>query len=99
VTLPRVPAVLRMWGQWQPGRHGPSRVWLTNLTHARTETVAQLIRHAGAGPAAVATLEQDFGLRDFEGRSFPGWHHHMTMVSAASTYRSLTRPRVLAAAA
>jgi len=32
---------------------------------------------------------QDFGLLDFEGRSFPGWYHHMALVSAAYTYRRL----------
>ncbi|WP_327392130.1 transposase [Streptomyces sp. NBC_01186] len=98
VTLPRVPAALRMWAQWQPGRVRPARVWLTNLTHARPQTVARLIRHAG-DRAAVAALEEDFGLLDFEGRSYPGWHHHMTMVSAACAYRSLQGRSALAATA
>lgn len=87
-----------MWAQWQPGRVRPARVWLTNLTHARPQTVARLIRHAG-DRAAVAALEEDFGLLDFEGRSYPGWHHHMTMVSAACAYRSLQGRSALAATA
>ncbi len=28
-------------------------------------------------------------MQDFEGRSFVGWHHHMTLVSAAYAYDSL----------
>ncbi|MCL6731937.1 hypothetical protein PWE32_09610 [Streptomyces neyagawaensis] len=28
-------------------------------------------------------------LLDFAGRSFPAWHHHMTMASAAYTYTRL----------
>ncbi|MFC0110199.1 hypothetical protein ACFFRB_28540 [Kibdelosporangium aridum subsp. largum] len=31
----------------------------------------------------MARLRDDFGLRHFEGRSYAGWHHHVTLVSAA----------------
>jgi hypothetical protein len=60
-----------------------TRLWLTNMVHRRTDelmALAQLQRRAGA---TVQRLEDDFGLLDFEGRSYPGWHHHMTLVSAA----------------
>ena len=58
------------------------RVWITNLTH-RPEHLLTLTGLQSCTTTAVRTLESDFGLRDFEGRSFPGWHHHMTLVSAA----------------
>lgn len=57
-------------------------------------------RPAGAGafaPGAQASIDrmgEDFGLLDFEGRSFPGWHRHMTLVSAAyacSTLEGMTQ--------
>ncbi|MER7760766.1 transposase [Streptomyces sp. NPDC097619] len=69
-----------------------TRLWLTNMVHRRAEelvALAQLQRRAGAG---VQTLEQDFGLLDFEGRSYPGWHHHMTLVSVAYAYSRLELP-------
>ncbi|MGW1764071.1 IS701 family transposase [Streptomyces sp. NPDC002073] len=76
-----------------------SRMWLTNMVHRRTEelvALAQLQRRAGA---TVQTLEQDFGLLDFEGRSYPGWHHHMTLVSVAYAYSRLELPGESAMAA
>lgn len=34
-------------------------------------------------------MGRSLGLLDFEGRSYPGWHHHMALVSAAYAFRSL----------
>lgn len=47
----------------------------------------------------MSCLEEDCGLLDFEGRSYPGWHHHMTLVSAAYTYSRLYSPASTALAA
>ncbi len=45
-------------------------------------------------------VEQDYreckgalGLDHFEGRSFPGWHHHVTLVSVAHGFLTLERLR------
>ncbi|MFD0431908.1 hypothetical protein ACFQ60_46150 [Streptomyces zhihengii] len=43
--------------------------------------------------AAVRDVQNELGLLDFEGRSFPGWHHHMTLASAAYLYRRLETER------
>ena len=34
----------------------------------------------------MGEMADRYGLFDFEGRSFPGWHHHVTLVSAAYLY-------------
>jgi len=34
-------------------------------------------------------LSEECGLQHFEGRSYRGWHHHVTLVSAAHTYQLL----------
>ncbi|MDH6439272.1 hypothetical protein M2158_007813 [Streptomyces sp. SAI-144] len=69
----------------------PGPVWLTNLPHQGLPIAVNLASHA-AGPAvAVTAMAQWFGLLDFEGRSFPGWHHHMCLVSSAYAYRRLGR--------
>ncbi|MCY0942898.1 IS701 family transposase [Streptomyces antarcticus] len=70
----------------------PVKLWLTNLTHARTEEVLALTGLLDRSAETVRELEDDFGLLDFEGRSYPGWHHHMTLVSAAYAYDRLGRP-------
>ncbi|MFH8988110.1 IS701 family transposase [Streptomyces sp. NPDC017940] len=68
----------------------PGTMWITSLTHQRIDNVASLATHRVGTTTAVAGMERHFGLLDFEGRSFPGWYHHMTLVSAAYTYQRLT---------
>ncbi|MFI5621319.1 IS701 family transposase [Streptomyces sp. NPDC051567] len=70
----------------------PVKLWLTSLIQTRTEEVLALTRLLDRTSQAVRELEDGFGLLDFEGRSYPGWHHHMTLVSAAHAYRHLGRP-------
>ncbi|MFE8942174.1 transposase [Streptomyces sp. NPDC007872] len=72
---------LRMLVQRQAG--GGARVWLTNLTDRPLPQLLPLMRQPRLAAAVVNSLSGDFGLQDFEGRSFPGWHHHATLVSAA----------------
>ncbi|MDG9701580.1 transposase [Streptomyces sp. DH37] len=76
-------------------RRRPSMVWITNMVHHRTAELSSLVGCWADTADAVRELRQDFGLLDFEGRSYPGWHHYMTLVSAAHAYRTLlgTPPR------
>ncbi|MFE7565538.1 transposase [Streptomyces sp. NPDC057539] len=67
----------------------PPRYWITTLTDRRVDEVLRLTRSRAAALSTVTTLQKRFGLADFEGRSFPGWHHHMTMASAAYIYQHL----------
>ncbi len=36
-------------------------------------------------------MKQALGLAHFEGRTWRGWHHHVTLVSAAHAFRTLQR--------
>jgi hypothetical protein len=67
----------------------PSRFWITSMPKLRAGDVLALTRRPLRTAAALRELESDFGMLDFEGRSFPGWHHHMTLTSAAYTYGRL----------
>jgi hypothetical protein len=67
----------------------PSRYWITSFTNRCVGEVLSLARARTAALATVEDLREHFGALDFEGRSFPGWHHHMTMASAAYAYRIL----------
>ncbi|MFF8726228.1 transposase [Streptomyces sp. NPDC015171] len=67
----------------------PARYWVTSLLNRGVEEVLTLARSQATARAAVTALGSEFGVLDFEGRSFPGWHHHMTMVSAAYAYQHL----------
>jgi hypothetical protein len=70
------------------GRQG-ARFWITSFTDRRVEEILALARLAAATECAVAEVATDFGVHDFEGRSYPGWHHHITMASAAYAFRHL----------
>lgn len=80
--------ILADWS-WGPSR--PRALWLTNLTRASTTELARLARMWDRSTEALADLERESGLLHFEGRSFPGWHHHVTLVSLAHGFRRLSR--------
>jgi hypothetical protein len=72
-----------------PDRQRPARYWITSLTDRGVEEVMALVRGQDAVQTALRALRERFGVLDFEGRSFPGWHHHMTMASAAYAFHHL----------
>ncbi|MEU6996617.1 transposase [Streptomyces sp. NPDC046465] len=83
------PGVYRVFARRRPGAHGVGRVWLTSLVHPPLHDLLPLIQAQSGTAAALADLTENYGLRDFEGRSYPGWHHHMTLASAAYAYQRL----------
>jgi SRSO17 transposase len=60
--------------------------WVTDLGH---RPLAEVVRLLKLRQRATADSEQlaRIGLADFEGRSFRGWHHHVTLVSAARAFQ------------
>ncbi|CAM5613024.1 hypothetical protein SPURM210S_08211 [Streptomyces purpurascens] len=92
VRLPGTPVALRLVGE-----PGSGRIWLTDLVDRSPREVLALARLHTDAVDTVERLADDFGLRAFEGRSYAGWHHHKTLVSAAFAYSTLgsaapTRP-------
>jgi hypothetical protein len=79
----------RLLTQRSSDGRGWHRYWITSILDEPIAAVLALARHTARVETVVKDLEVDFGALDFEGRSFPGWHHHMTMVSAAYLYRTL----------
>lgn len=80
----------RVFATWDPARQRLGRIWLTNLTDRRMSELLGLTGLHSGSLATVTTLGERYGLLDFEGRSFPGWHRHMTLVSAAYAYALLS---------
>lgn len=68
----------------------PSRFWVTSLRDTQPAAVRTLAHRTAVTDMVVRHMRGELGLLDFEGRSFPGWHHHMTLASAAYLYRHLT---------
>nr|WP_204070706.1 IS701 family transposase [Sphaerisporangium krabiense] len=89
VPRPRHPAKRSMTVEWAQGRNGPKAIWLTDFGETRLPEIAGMIELRRRAAAQLALMDAESGLRHFEGRSFRGWHHHVTLVSAAHGYRLL----------
>jgi SRSO17 transposase len=87
--------------EWPQGAEEPIKYWLSNLP--ADTSPAHLV-----GLAKIRwRIEHDYrelkdalGLDHFEGRSYRGWQHHVTLVSVAHAFLTLERrrPRLRAAA-
>jgi SRSO17 transposase len=78
--------------EWPHGEPEPVKYWLSNLPEATP--LVELVRLG----KLRWRIEQDYrelkgalGLDHFEGRSWPGWHHHVTLVSVAHGFLTLER--------
>ncbi|MFD7640005.1 IS701 family transposase [Kitasatospora sp. NPDC059795] len=77
--------------EWPFGRSQPRTYWVTNLPVHRLPELVALAELRGRSADTVERLHRDYGLGDFEGRSYRGWHHHVTLVAAAHGYDLLDR--------
>jgi SRSO17 transposase len=78
--------------QWPEGEAEPSKYWLANLP-AET-ALGDLVRLAKLRwriELDYRELKDALGLDHFEGRSFRGWHHHVTLVSLAHGFLTCQR--------
>jgi SRSO17 transposase len=87
--------------EWPDGEPEPIKYWLASLPAdtplARLVGLAKLrwrVEHD------YRELKDALGLDHFEGRSFKGWHHHVTLVSVAHAFVTLERldPKAAASA-
>ena len=88
--------------EWPAGKAEPVKYWLSNLPEATP--LVELVRLG----KLRWRIEHDYrelkgalGLDHYEGRSFGGWHHHVTLVAVAHgflTLERLRRPRPAASA-
>lgn len=69
-----------------PGQRHPADVWVTNLPTRRLPELISLTRTQRRVAAEMSLLRESYGLHHFEGRSFRGWHHHLTLVSTARLF-------------
>ncbi|WP_019853337.1 IS701 family transposase [Actinopolyspora mortivallis] len=85
----RVP--FRLVGEWEDPQRPPRRLWLTNAHTPPVETLVRSTRLTARVAADACEIGDAVGMRDFEGRSFPGWHRHVTLASIAHAARALAR--------
>lgn len=82
VTLPGAADDLLLLGASDIGESWPAELWLTNVTApaAALLRLSKLVRRVDRDFTEIA---DQVGIRDFSGRSFGGWHRHITLASAA----------------
>jgi len=82
--------------EWPPDTPAPTKYWLADLRGERLG-LARLVRLAKGRwriEQDYRELKGDLGLDHFEGRSYTGWYHHVTLVSLAYAFLTLERCRV-----
>lgn len=83
----------RALAEWVSNQLQPDAVYLTNITQVRMPELVHLVRTRGRFGEDLVRLREECGLTDFEGRSFTGWHHHVTLASIAHAHRTAQRCR------
>jgi hypothetical protein len=75
--------------EWRLGGSTPRAWWLTNMTNRTAAELGTLAKIAPKAKHDLDSLTESVGLGHHEGRSFGGWHHHVTLVSVAQSFRIL----------
>jgi SRSO17 transposase len=78
--------------EWPEGHDAPSDYWLSNLpVDTEPEQLARLARLRWMIELDYKQLKGHLGLDHYEGRSYLGFHHHCTLVTAAHGFLTLER--------
>jgi hypothetical protein len=81
---------LRLLGIAHIGAAWPAELWLTSLPTASPATLLRLARLTRRVDHDLTEIAERVGIRDFSGRSFVGWHRHVTLASAAHAVIAVT---------
>ncbi|MEV0705918.1 IS701 family transposase [Saccharopolyspora sp. NPDC050389] len=88
--------------QWPPREPEPTEYWISNLPATTPiKTLVRLAKLRWRIEHDYRELKTGLGLTHFEGRSFTGWHRHVTLTSAAHLFLTelrLTSPKAPGAA-
>ncbi len=78
--------------EWPEGHEQPSDYWLSNLpADTEPEQLARLARLRWMIELDYKQLKGELGLDHYEGRSYLGFHHHCSLVTAAHGFLTLER--------
>ena len=77
-------------GVGESDQRRPSEVWLTDIPRARSAAVPHLSSFSRRVDRDFDEITSQVGIRDYVGRSYSGWHRHVTLASAAHTVAVMT---------
>jgi SRSO17 transposase len=67
--------------EWLEGEEKPTKFALTTLPRRMSrKAIVRLFKERWRTERMYEDLKGELGLDHFEGRSFPGWHHHISVV-------------------
>jgi syndecan 1 len=73
------------------GEDWPAELWLAGGGGARAADLFPLTRLPGRVDRDFTDITDRVGIRDFTGRSYDGWHRHVTLASTAHAVETLKR--------
>jgi SRSO17 transposase len=78
--------------EWPEREDAPTDYWLSNLpADTNPERLARLARLRWTIELDYRQLKGELGLDHYEGRSYPGFHHHCALVTCAHAFLTLER--------
>lgn len=88
---PELPACWLL-AEWPATEPEPVQFWLSNMpADTPLTTLVRLAKLRWRIEHDYREMKQALGLAHFEGRTWNGWHHHVTLVSAAHAFCTLQR--------
>jgi SRSO17 transposase len=80
--------------EWPPDKDEPTKYWLSNLpADTPLKTLVKLAKLRWRIEHDYRELKDALGLDHYEGRTYRGWNHHVTLVSIAHAFLTLERTR------
>jgi SRSO17 transposase len=80
--------------EWPIGQPAPTGFWLSNMpAETPIEQLVALAKLRWRVEQDYRELKDALGLDHFEGRSWTGWQHHVTLVSVAHAFLTTERLR------
>jgi SRSO17 transposase len=78
--------------QWPPNEPEPTKYWISDLPATTNQaTLIRLAKLRWRIEHDYRELKDGLGLDHYEGRTWTGWHHHVTLVTAAHAFCTLQR--------
>lgn len=80
--------------EWPDGESKPTKYFLTTLPKRMAKKqIVRVLKERWRIERTYEDLKGELGLDHFEGRSFPGWHHHVSVVLCCYAYVVAERAR------
>ena len=81
--------------EWRDGEADPANYYFSSLPEDTTlETLVRLTTQRWRTERVYEDLKGELGLDHYEGRKFPGWHHHISVVLCCYAFAVAERHRI-----